>query len=70
LLTGSKKKYGVHDLGWYEAHESAESAITRERQIKKWERARKLELIEEKNPQWNDLYNDLINLPGFPLPRE
>jgi putative endonuclease len=51
------KKYGVKTLVYYEVHDNAESAITREKQIKKWRRAWKLRLIEEKNPQWNDLYN-------------
>ena len=41
---------------WYEMHESAESAITREKQVKKWNRSWKIKLIEEMNPYWNDLY--------------
>ena len=56
LVNGFTKKYNVHNLVWYEIHESAESAITREKQIKKWKRAWKLELIEQGNPEWNDLY--------------
>lgn len=54
---GFTKRYGVKALVYYEVHDNAESAITREKQIKKWRRAWKLRLIEEKNPQWNDLYN-------------
>lgn len=52
-------KYNVKQLVYFEEHNTAESAITREKQIKKWNRAWKLKLIEENNPQWNDLY-DLI----------
>ena len=53
------KKYGVKLLVYYEIHESAENAITREKQIKKWNRAWKLRLIEEKNSEWQDLYSEI-----------
>ncbi|MGC8811626.1 MAG: GIY-YIG nuclease family protein, partial [bacterium] len=43
-------------LVWFEVHETAESAISREKQIKKWKRSWKLRLIENINPNWNDLY--------------
>ena len=56
---GFCKKYNVKQLVYFEQHDSAESAITREKQIKKWNRAWKLKLIEKENPQWKDLY-DLI----------
>lgn len=56
LVEGFTKKYNVHHLVWHEAHESAESAIIREKQIKKWKRLWKLRLIEKENPEWNDLY--------------
>ncbi|MBI4757620.1 MAG: GIY-YIG nuclease family protein [Chloroflexi bacterium] len=59
LVDGFTQRYSVHCLVWYEAHESAESAIIREKQIKKWKRAWKLELIEQQNPQWNDLYESI-----------
>ena len=59
LVDAFTKKYNVHNLVWYEIHESAESAITREKQIKKWKRAWKLELIEQGNPEWNDLYESI-----------
>ena len=59
LVDGFTQKYNIHCLVWYEAHESAESAINREKQIKKWKRAWKLELIEKHNPQWNDLYGNI-----------
>ncbi len=58
-LDGFSKKYNVKQLVYFEQHDTAESAITREKQIKKWNRAWKLKLIEKKNPQWKDLY-DLI----------
>ncbi len=54
------KKYGVHILVYYEQCESIESAITREKQLKKWKRRWKLDLVEKTNPGWKDLYNDII----------
>jgi putative endonuclease len=59
LVEGFSKKYSVKKLVYFEVHGSAESAISREKQIKKWRRAWKLKLIEESNPEWKDLY-DLI----------
>ena len=59
------RKYAVHLLVWFETHETREGAKTREYQIKKWRRAWKLRLVEEKNPDWRDLYLDLNNLIGF-----
>ena len=59
LVDGFTKKYNVHRLVWYEIHESAESAMTREKQIKKWKRIWKLKLIEQKNPEWIDLYETI-----------
>jgi putative endonuclease len=56
LIEGFAKTYNVHLLVWYEVHEAAESAIVREKQIKEWKRAWKLQLIEKDNPEWNDLY--------------
>ncbi|WP_320410362.1 GIY-YIG nuclease family protein [Devosia sp. Root635] len=47
---GFSRRYGVHDLVWFEQHESAETAIIREKQLKKWNRAWKVRLIEETNP--------------------
>ncbi|MGO8987539.1 MAG: GIY-YIG nuclease family protein [bacterium] len=61
LIEGFTKKYSVHSLVWYETHDSAESAITREKQIKKWNRVWKLELIEQSDPGWNDLYETICN---------
>ena len=56
---GFTAKYGVSILVWYEQHESRESAFRRERQIKEWRRVWKLRLIEEDNPTWRDLYEEL-----------
>ena len=59
LVQGFTEKYHVKKLVYYEPHDTAESAITREKQIKKWRRVWKLELIEACNPDWKDLY-DLV----------
>jgi len=59
LVNGFTKKYHVHRLVWYEIHEVIESALSREKQIKKWKRKWKLELIEKHNPEWNDLYENI-----------
>ena len=50
----------MHDLVWYEVHATMESAITREKALKKWNRAWKLELIEKSNPAWKDLYSEIV----------
>jgi len=61
LVDGFTKKYGIHRFVWYETHDSAESTITREKQMKKWKRAWKLKLIEQNNPKWNDLYENIYS---------
>lgn len=58
-LEGFTKKYKVSRLVWYEVHESAEAAITREKQIKEWKRDWKKNLIEHDNPRWDDLYESI-----------
>src|SRR3990172_2916816 len=63
LVKGFTEKYGVHMLVHYESCESVESAIRREKQLKEWQRKWKLRLIEETNPQWRDLYDEIA--PGF-----
>ena len=60
FVEGFTKRYGVDRLVWYEAHASMESAITREKQIKKWNRDWKLKLIETANPLWKDLYDTIV----------
>ena len=60
LVEGFTKKYGVHQLVYFEQTGNINSAITKEKQIKKWRRQWKIELIEEKNPEWKDLLVDLV----------
>jgi putative endonuclease len=60
ILPGFTKEHGVKILVWYEVHDSRESAFPRERQIKRWNRVWKLELVEKMNPAWRDLYDDLM----------
>ena len=60
LATGFSKKHACKILVWYELHSSMIEAITREKQIKAGNRAKKLALIESLNPSWKDLYGDLI----------
>ena len=59
LVEGFTRRYGVHRLVWYEVHETMESAIVREKALKKWNRAWKVRLIEEGNPAWSDLYEGI-----------
>ena len=59
LVEGFTKRYGIHDLVWYEVHEMMESAILREKQLKKWSRLAKIRLIEQQNPDWQDLWPEL-----------
>ena len=63
LVEGFSKRYHVHLLVWYEVHATMESAITREKAIKEWNRTWKIELIERINPYWRDLYIDLTGQP-------
>ena len=57
---GFTAKYSVHSLVWYEVHETMERAIMREKKMKKWNRSWKLRLIEEANPDWNDLSDRIV----------
>jgi putative endonuclease len=59
VVDGFAKDHGVKALVWYEIHETREAALTRERQIKKWNRTWKLELIEMNNPAWQDLWSEI-----------
>ena len=59
VVDGFTSRYGVNRLVWFELHPSMESAITREKQLKKWNRAWKTRLIQETNPYWNDLWPTL-----------
>ena len=58
-IPGFTAKYGVKRLVWYEAHDSIEAAIRREKRLKKWPRAWKVALIEEANPQWQDRWTEI-----------
>jgi putative endonuclease len=60
LVEGFTKRYGVHRLVWYEVHDSMDSAIRREKAIKNWSRQRKVLLIEAQNPEWRDLYPEIL----------
>jgi putative endonuclease len=59
LADGFTKKYGVHRLIYFEQHSDIEAAITREKRLKKWNRAWKIRLVEETNPNWSDLYPEI-----------
>ncbi len=60
LVKGFTSEYGVHNLVWYEMHEDIEEAILREKQLKRWKRIWKIEEINKMNPQWLDLYDQII----------
>jgi putative endonuclease len=60
-IEGFTKEYGVDSLVFYEFHETMNDALTRERRMKKWRRQWKLDLIEQSNPQWRDLYAELAS---------
>ena len=58
-VDGFTKRYNVTMLAWYELHGTMESAIFREKQLKKWNREWKLRLVQEANPEWRDLWEDI-----------
>jgi putative endonuclease len=59
VVPGFTEKYNVINLVYYEMHRDAESAINREKQLKKWNRTWKIRLIEKQNPEWRDLYDEV-----------
>ena len=59
LATGFTQRYRVHMLVWYEIHPTMQAAIIREKALKEWKRAWKIQLIEDRNPYWHDLSNEL-----------
>lgn len=61
LIDGFTKKYGCKLLVWFERHEQMHTALAREKELKLFRRAWKLELIEKTNPQWRDLHEDFVN---------
>jgi putative endonuclease len=59
VTRGFTSRYDVDRLVWFEVYDDPENAITREKELKKWRRDWKIALIEEANPDWNDLYNSI-----------
>ena len=59
VVPGFTKRYGVDRLVWFEAHQSRDTALQREKQIKEWKRNWKINLIERENRHWNDLSSTL-----------
>jgi putative endonuclease len=62
LVEGFTKQYGVHRLVYFEQFDDIEQAILREKRLKGWKRAWKIQLIEENNPNWDDLYPRIARL--------
>ena len=60
LVEGFTKKYDVHSLVYFEQYDEMVLAIQREKQLKKWNRSWKLKMIEQKNPEWRDLWSDIV----------
>lgn len=60
LADGFTKEYGVHQLVYFEIHQTMEDAILREKQMKKWKRDYKVNLIEKENINWDDLYSKIL----------
>ena len=60
LRGGFTQKYRVHSLVYFELFSDIRDAITREKRMKKWKRQWKIQLIEKSNPQWRDLYSDVV----------
>ncbi len=71
VVDGFTKRYGVQRLVYFEMHAGMEAAIVREKHLKKWNRKWKLELIESSNPDWRDLWPELLDTSatGCPLSR-
>ncbi|WP_415902420.1 GIY-YIG nuclease family protein [Neptuniibacter sp. QD29_5] len=61
FIEGFTKRYQVHQLVYFELHETIQSAITREKQMKAWKRQWKINLIETQNPNWADLYSTILD---------
>jgi putative endonuclease len=64
LAEGFTEKYGVNKLVYFEQASDAENAVRREKRLKKYNRRWKMDLIEKMNPDWKDMYEELIS--GFP----
>ena len=61
FVDGFSAKFGLKKLVWFEVHEDISEAIKREKQLKKWNRVWKIELVEKTNSEWRDLYPELLN---------
>ncbi len=61
VVRGFTSQYGVHLLVWFESYDDIANAIAREKQLKKWRREWKINLIEKSNPEWVDLYSSLAS---------
>ena len=59
-IAGFTRRYGIKTLVYYEVLRSMNDAISREKQMKKWKRAWKIELIEKENPEWKDLFEEIV----------
>jgi putative endonuclease len=68
LVPGFTRRYGVKHLVWYENHMRIDDAIQREKSLKRWIRKWKLALIEKTNPDWRDLYPEMLVEFGFAPP--
>ena len=60
FVQGFTNRYKTHQLVYFELHDSMDAAITREKQIKKWNRDWKINIITDQNPKWNDLYSQIL----------
>ena len=60
ILPGYTKQYGVDRVVWFEIYDDPATAISREKELKKWRRDWKIRLIEEQNPEWRDLYEMIV----------
>ena len=60
-VPGFTAKYNITQLVWFEVYDDPISAISRERELKKWKRAWKIQLIEKDNPNWNDVYESICS---------
>jgi putative endonuclease len=59
VVRGFTSRYSIHLLVWFECYDDSANAITREKELKKWRREWKVNLIEENNPNWDDLYDSI-----------
>jgi putative endonuclease len=62
VIRGFASKHAVKRLVWFETHESIESAIRREKRLKEWQRTWKIALIQKENPEWRDLWPEVVGM--------